>query len=426
MSRDWPHDIEQLRDIARDEIIPRWKEDDDRDPTRDWPTHQWLIDNGYSHLRYILEQNHNMSVPDFFRFVVPHDDEDSAKWAVDDGRTVKEAEKFLGWGSKYREWRSTTRENVYYLLNRVFEEYSQCAEQHDLVDIAEDPDRWTAAYDSFVEATHRIRSDSASDESAYQYLRAIQRFYEWLNRRHVVRTNIVEGLEKEFDWDRSYDGSEPLLPAQIAQLWEAAETLEEYLVTIGYIMWGVRRKELPSVRKSQFKIEEGKLQIEFEDDQRKTGAATVTVLIGEQYVRERFERISGEDGYLLPDQDNPREPMSQSDAADLFTELCEKAEVTVEDETPTPNNGRATWHDLNARAGAVLEEIAKEYGTLQEYDDVDSMIGYQGLETRDEMRQMLFIQTLEEYLPDEAFSENLVFLNDAQGQYALDQFESDG
>jgi hypothetical protein len=416
--RDWPHDLKSLRTIAIEELLPEWNKEY---RARSWPTHEWLNENGYSNLRWILENKHDgMNIKAFFTMIVTVDS-DSSKWDTDDPETIKRAEEFIDRYTRFRNWRPGTQETIYYFLNRVFREHDCRYDDQRIIAKAKSTDKKKELFEELAEVVYQIKQDAASDDSAYQYLRAIQRFFESLDRRHILDDNPIEGLEKEFFWDFNSDGSEPLTPAQLGQLWEVADTLEEYLIIIGYCIWGLRRQELPTIDTSRLSTEDGDLYIEFREKDRKTGAATIEVIFGASYVEEQIDRQnskSGWNGHLLPG-DDPSEPMKPWQAADIFKDLCQRADVLVDGEPATPNNGRATWHDMHARAGAVLREIAEDYGSEQ-YDDSEAANRYQGVDTKEEMRQMLYLEKLKSVLPSEAYSEEFVFVEDVKNQTQLD------
>lgn len=367
-----------------------------------------------------------MTVKTFFTTVVGVTDEGGSDWKIDSPKTVKRAIEYLNWGSKYRDWRPNTRDQNYYLLNRVFKEFTKISDQTELIALANDKSQATKIYDWFVEVIHRIKQQSDSDDSAYQYLRGIQRYFEWLKRRHLIEFNPVAGIEKEFNWDRNSDGSEPLTPAQVGKLWNAASDLVDYLIIIGYVIWGVRRKELPSIHKSQFSFEDG-LYIEFEEQDRKTGAATVQALFGEQYIEEQLERLetkSNWNGHYLPDPDDSSKPMEPRKAAKRFKTLCQSEDVLIDDDPATPNNGRATWHDFHAQAHVFLKEAAEEYSEEQGYEDTEAPLRYQGKQTKEQVRQMLFLDKFKRVLPENAYKEDLDFLRDLREIYGLDKWSN--
>lgn len=422
MTRDWPHDLSKLQEIALEEIMPQW-EQEWTDPTRQWPTHEWLVDNGFSNLRWILEEKHDLTVPVFFSMIVGVKDEET-RWKIKDPSTINRAEEFLDRCARYRGWRAGTKKTNFYLLNRVFDE---CTDQFNndrisLIELAQDQENKTEIFDQFVEVIYQIKQEAATDDSAYKYLRAIQRFYESLQRRSIIEDNPIRGIEEEFQWEFERNGATPLNGRQIQALWEAAEELVDYLLIIGYIIWGVRRKELPSIRRSQFNLSADPIEIEFAEEDRKNGAGVVEVLFGEQYIIEQFERVesqSATDAYFLLDEDDKSKPMKPKKAADRFGALCEKAGVSIDGETPTPSNGRAVWHDFNARAEALLKEMT-EYKQDQDLVDAEAARRYHDEDTKEKMRQMLYLKRFKQLLPETAYSEDFVFLRDVEEQYGLE------
>ncbi len=420
--RKWPHDLRDLQDFAKNEIMPAWE---GCEPHRDYPSIRWLRDNGFSHLRWVLSEKHNITVRQFFYLFVGSRSPNN-NWNVTDPITIKHAEDYLRRKERNREWRKSTTKNKYYLLNRVFDEYHQETGSDDLISIANDESRATDAYNAFTDVIYNIRSDSSSDRSAYKYLREIQNFYEALLRQSRIEYNPTKSLEKEFRWEWSTDGSTPLTPSQIGQLWAACDTLEDYIIIIGYVIWGIRRKELPLLHQSQFDWSADPITIEFAEKDRKTGAGTVTILFGAKYIKQQFDRLSTQsvwNGHLLPQEDDLSRPRTSGQCAYRFKKLCKDAGVKVDGKCPTPNNGRSTWHEFQADAGVLLYEITEQYSSLQDYTDVDSAMGYQSEKPKEHLRQVLFLKRLESVLPPEAYNSDIGYLSGVKSQYDLDEFK---
>lgn len=405
--------------MAKEEILPKFHQRND-DPSRNYPTTGMLGDMGYGHLRFKLKKEHDMNLKTFFTVIVGVRDEES-RWKIKDPITIKRAEEYLEWKQKYAQWSEATVKTNYYYLNRVFFEVSRILDTDSIIDVLDYDERRTQAYDAFVEAIFEILEEAKSDNSAYQYLCTAREFVDWLSRRAIIDTNPIQSLEKEFNLDLSAEGSEPMTPGQVADLWTEATTLTQYLTIIGYVFWGLRRQELPAVKRDQIHEGEDTMTIEFSSHQRKSGAGTVTVIIGENIISEQLARLgrhSTWNGHLLVDSDNPGEPMDAAKAAGVFRDLAEKADVRLEnDDLPSPNNGRATWHDINSMAEALLMEM--DYVEDQDYEDKESPLNYQGPETKQAVRRFLFKRRFFTELPDEATADGSVVAPNLEAQYKL-------
>ena len=426
--REWPHDLDGLVDMARNEILPEFYEMND-DPTRKYPTVKQLGQLGYRNLNWVLHNKHDMSVKEFFTMIVGVTDDvaehdGTRDWDYTDPETIANCAKYLDWMQQYREWNDATVDTTYYYLNRILREYNAVvdADSENLITAAQNDDHRTELYDAMVKTIHTIRQDAETDNSAYQYLLAIRGFFDWLSRRHVIDENPIKPIAEEFNFDLDTEGTESLKPVQLGQLWEEATKLHEYLVIIGYIGWGVRRQELPAVRRSQFEFDDNVMRIEFEAHQRKNDAGTVTVVVGRGIIEEQFERLDSHsdwNGHLLPDPDDIAQPMKKRDAADIFRDVCKRADVTLDDGSlPSPNNGRALWHDMNARAEGVLMEM--EYTEDQAYEDDESPLDYQSSPRKENIRQLLFKKRVQAVLPDEAVTDNRIIAPDLEQQYSFD------
>lgn len=428
MTRGWPHDLKGLREIARNEILPEWEADDETDPTRNWPKDEWIVENGFSTIKGILRRKHDLTLREFFTMIVGIENEDH-KWDINDPETVRRANEFLDRSAKHRDWTENTKTTTYHLLNRVFREIGRHFDDSEvaLIEMLDNEQNMTTTYDAFVDIMAEIKNEAESDESAYRYLRMFQRYVESLERRYIISSNPVSDIDEEFTWDRDQTGSTPLNEEQIRALWDTAESLEEYLVIIGYVIWGVRRKELPNINRSQINLSQDPIQIEFAESDRKNGSGTVDILFGEQYIKEQINRLSTHSdwgGHLLVDEDNKSQPMDPRDTANMFQDLCERADVLIDEEPATPNNGRAVWHDYNAEAETCLREM--DYIKNQDLTDDESPRRYHSQNTKEKIRQMLYLERFKKILPEDVFSEDTVFLRDIENQYQLDEIDWDG
>ena len=417
--RKWPHDLPGLAEMARNEILPEFRQEND-DPTRTYPTNSWLNDARFSHLRRLLKDKHDMNVETFFTMIVGVEKVEP-RWGISDPETVKRAEEWLDWNEKYRQWVPKTRETKFYHLKRVFTEFVIVTDHEAIIDFLNSSDYETEMYDWSVECIHRIREKSESDESAYQSMLTFRMFVNWLDRRSLIEHNPAKNINKEFIWKLSKEGPKPLTLNQVGAMWEEASDWLEYMAIIGYVFWGLRRQELTNIHKSQMSFENEKLKIEFEENQRKSGAGTVTAVIGVKLTREFIDQLSSKpkwSGHLYVDLSSPDEPIEADTAADIFSNLCDRAGVYVDGNVPTPNNGRATWHDVQTEAEAVLMEM--EYTDEQAYEDDASALRYQGEDTKEDVRRMLFKQKFKKVLPDQALSDTRVFAD--KEQYSIDEF----
>jgi integrase len=228
-----------------------------------------------------------------------------------------------------------------------------------------------------------------------------------LERPGRIPANPIEELEKEFDWNWGSDTGS-LTDSQVRKLWNEAQTIPEYLLVIGYCIWGLRTEELAQVRVEQFVFDPDDPRIEFTtQDSRKNGIGSVTLLFGLTVLAARLDRLSQDDewnGYLFPGNTDD----GHRHAATLrrrFKTLCKEANITVEGETPTPRDGRSHYFNILGKAETTLLERVSEFAPEQGSKDPETIVErYLDEETRRQYRRVFFRWHQRNVLPDDAFN----------------------
>lgn len=405
--RDWSHDLTALQEIG-EEILEKWRNQNPNSP-RDYPAVRWLTDNGYSHLRWVLREKHDMGTPEFFILLTSSGGESGYTWHIDDVATIGLAKTYLEDQVECRGWADGTKRTARSRINVVLQRFSEKYGDASVVAHANDLDRQQALYDTFKEVVKDLREDLTSDESTRKYLRALHRFLEWLDRSNRIKYDPVEDIEDEFRWDIDPEPT-PLTDSQVRRLWITAQTDEERMLVIGYCVWGVRTKELPAVHVDQLRLEPSDPVIHFENADRKNGSGEVSLLFGLSALARLLDNRARQpdwNGYLFPSPTEGREFLCARQAREKFRDLCQRANVTIDGKAATPKYGRSFYYNVLADAEADLLEMAAEIAEEQGSKDPASVRDYYLTpERRRRYRRIFFRRQIREVLPDDAHGDS--------------------
>ncbi|WP_435345735.1 hypothetical protein [Haloarchaeobius sp. HRN-SO-5] len=419
--RDWSHDLATLQEIG-EELLEEWRTNHQQSP-RDYPAVRWLTDNGYSHLRWVLREKHDMGTPEFFILLTSAGGSEEYEWSTDDVATIERANAYLDDRIECRGWRPSTTRTQRARINEVLRRFTDEYDDDRILSIANDPGRKTDVYESFKEVVKSLREELTSGDSAHHYVRAAHRFFEWLDRSDRIAYDPMENIEDEFRWDWHSD-STPLTPSQVRRLWVAAETDEERMLVIGYCVWGVRTKELPAVHVDQITLNVHDSYIEFEEPDRKNGQGQVSLMFGldalANLLDERAKRPNW-NGYLFPSDAPNRSFLGPKQMRRRFKDLCRKAGVKVDGKAGTPKHGRAFYYNLLTDVESDLLETAGEIAKEQGSNDAKAVRDfYLTSEKRRRYRHILFRQRIRRILPDDAHTQ---YSTRTDFDSSLDDFE---
>lgn len=419
--RDWSHDMAALQEIGED-LLEEWRTENPQSP-RDYPTVRWLDKNGYSHLRWVLREKHEMGTPEFFILLTSAGGSKTYEWGIDDVATIERAKAYLDDQAECRNWSESTRGTQRSRLNQMLRRFSDEYGDDRILAIANDPELKTAVYDSFKAVIKDLRAELTSDDSTHHHVRSAHRFFEWLARSGRIAYDPMEAIENEFRWDW-HSESTPLTPEQVRRLWSAAETVEERILVLGYCVWGVRTKELPAVHVDQITLDAHDSYIEFEEPDRKNGQGQVTLMAGLEplatLLDKRAQRTNW-NGYLFPSDEPGREYLSPQQMRRRFKNLCEKADVSVDGSEATPKHGRAAYYNILADAESDLLEAAAEFAEDQGSKDAKAVRDYYlTAEKRRRYRHIFFRERIRQILPEDALAS---YSTHATFNRSLDEFE---
>lgn len=403
---DWSHDLTNLQELG-EELLEEWRTDRSQSP-RDYPAVRWLSDNGYSHLRWVLREKHDMGTPEFFILLTSAGGSEEYEWSIDDVATIERANAYLDDRIECRGWRTSTMRTQRARINEVLRRFADEYGDDEILSIANDPRRKTDVYDCFKEVVKSLREELTSDDSVHHHVRAAHRFFEWLDRSDRIAYDPMGNIEDEFRWDWQSE-STPLTADQIQRLWVVAETDEERMLVIGYCVWGVRTKELPAVHVDQITLDVHESYIEFEEPDRKNGQGQVSLMFGLDALANLLDKRAQRpdwNGYLFPSDASDRSFLSPKQMYRRFKDLCRKAGVKVDGNTGTPKHGRAFYYNILADAEADLLETAGEIAGEQGANDAKAVRDfYLTPEKRRRYRRTLFRQRIRRILPEDAHTQ---------------------
>lgn len=403
---DWSHDLRSLQQFG-EELIQQWREQNPHSP-RDYPTTEWLVDNGASHLRWILREKHDMGTPEFFVLLTSSRESDEYEWYIDDVATIERASAYLKDSVECRNWKPATKRTNRARINEVTRRFADQFGDENILALLNDPSMESEVYRSFKEVIKDLRNELTSDNSVHQYLRATHRFFEWLERHGRIEYDPMENIEEAFRWDWKSEPA-PLTDEQVRRLWDTANSDEDLMLVIGYCIWGIRTRELPEIHKNQFKFKDNDPVIKFGEDDRKNGLGEVSLMFGLNAIAKFLDKRARKpdwDGYLFP-SDKGKEPvLSARQARRRFKKLCREENVTVNGDIATPKNGRSFYFNILGKAETDLlgriAEFAQEQGSIDPTTIRDS---YLTTETRRQYRRIFFENRIRRILPDDAYTD---------------------
>ena len=405
-SHDWSHDMSALQEIG-EEVLEEWRSDNPKSP-RDYPTVQWLVDNGYSHLRWILGEKHDWGTPEFFVLLTSAGGSEGYEWMIEDITTIELVNTYLDDRVECREWKDSTKRTQQARINHFLGRLSDCYGDGNFISIANDPTLKTEMYTSCKQVIKDLRDDLSSIGSAYQHTRAAHRFFLWLDRSDRIVYDPMEDIEDEFRWDFPSE-STVLIADQIQRLWKVAETPEQRMLVIGYCIWGIRTQELPAVHIDQITLDEDGSYIEFNEADRKNGQGDVTIIYGLDTLADlihKREQDPNWNGYLFPSSESGRDTLCSTQMRRRFKKLCRKAGVDVNGEVATPKHGRAFYYNCLAAAESDLLEEVNDFAAEQGATDVEAIRDhYLTDKTKRQYRRIFFRERIREILPDDSHTE---------------------
>jgi len=359
---DWASkSYEELEVLYWNQIAPERREEG-HDPKNDMPSHEWLNDHGYSGIHRALKRDHDTTTGEFFDELL--DPREEFDWAGSHHETQQWLEKFLTSLEERKNRADSTIQSKRGRLSRILRTHLKVNNSGDLISSVRSRNKNKDAFEQLLNVGDELDETLESTQSKFNHIYDLIEFYQFLLRRKVAAYNPGEWVKEEFDWDCSgtYDKSNPCLSKeQVKKIWDTTRDLEEQLIVICYVGLGLRTDEPASLTRENFDLEkEGCPRIDF--DERKNYAGTVPVLVGKNQIAQRLREVQSnvnKSDCLFPSTYSDNEALSGAAMRDRFKDICRRAGVKVDGETPTPRHARRTWYSL------YTESLDELYGKLE-------------------------------------------------------------
>ncbi|WP_262181605.1 tyrosine-type recombinase/integrase [Haloarcula laminariae] len=357
----------QLAD-AYDAVVAPALRSEDRDPTTDRPSYEWLSTNGFRGLTYALSTYHETTFSDFWQETLGYGEQQTQyDWGIEHDETRESLETYLD--AKHEaanDWTESTRETIRYRLARYARSYR---ERHGTDDLLSPVDADTDITET--EAVDRCRETFAymgeqfADATIARVHDAIRNWYTWLVERRVATVNPTNGAEDWFGWQQSSD-TDPvaLLPEHVRAMFDTAVRSRDKMLLIALAGWGLRAGEVAALHEDQLVLDGESPSVEFEE--RKNGPGTVSIVYGADVAQRHCDRV---DGYLFPSKQSQTGHVYPSTIATWFHDLADNAGVPEEIDgvERKPHMGRRFWYDAYSQTTQELlthvQDIAAEQGS---------------------------------------------------------------
>jgi len=311
-------------------------------------------DNGYSGLHRALKRDHGVTTRNFFEDVI--DPNDEYDYPGNDQRTHQQIKNHLEALVDRKGYADSTIESKQSRLARIMEYREDIHASGDIITLGKQSTK--NSFQKLVDIFDRLDEELESQQSKRNHQSDLISFFSYLERREIVDYNPATSLQEEYEWD--YSSSNPvyiLSEEQVKRIWEATRTREEKVIVILYIGHGLRTSEGPELTRENFVIQTKVPHIKLDD--RKNQPGTIPLLVGKNYIADqlRASQTPGETADpLFPSSNANRDAVTEATIRRRFKKICSRADVTVGDKTPTPQNGRKTWYSMYIE---VFEDLTK-------------------------------------------------------------------
>jgi len=353
---------EELIDYYWSEIAPERRKQG-YDPNDTIPTYEWLNNNGYSGLHRALKRDHEVTTRNFFEDVI--DPKEEYDYPGDDRRTNQQIENYLEAVVDRKNYAESTIDSKQSRLAGIIELRVDLHATGDIITLGKQSTK--NSFQKLVNIFDRLDEKLESQQSKRNHQSDLISFFSYLERRGIVDYNPATSLQEEYEWD--YSPSNPvfiLSEEQIKRIWEATRTREEKVIVILYIGHGLRTSEVPELTRENFVVQTEVPHIKLED--RKNQPGKVPLLVGKNYIADqlRASQTPGESpDPLFPSSHANCDAVTEATMRRRFKKICSRADVTVDDKTPTPQNGRKTWYSMYIDVFDDLTKVADIVSTEQ-------------------------------------------------------------
>ena len=329
------------------------------DPDRERPTYEWLSANGHRDLIYALREYHDLSFGEFWTDTLGMETEDTDEWtwSAGDEATIDAVETYLERRAG-EQWQPSTVRAHRTRLDAYLGAYAAVNSTEAVLEAVHPETAWPEheAKDACSRAFEALDADYQRSTLEKIY-RAVAAWYQHLTDRGLATVDPTVIVDSDFDWSTDNTETPRLSAAQIHQLYRAARNNEERLLIVALCGWGLRPNEVARLHVNQLALDEDDPHVAFEE--RKNGPSTVALIYGAHDAGVRMSLLKDDDwsGYLFPSPRGETPHIHVNTVRNRFQRLADRADFTVDGETPPPKYGRRYWYDAYS---ATLDDLLAE------------------------------------------------------------------
>ena len=331
----------------------------------------------------------------------------NGKWPTDDEETIRSLEYYVDSAEGRKGWSENTIDSVGSVINKVYEAIRNEGLEIELLDLGQ----YSTPDERLENIQHAITiieymDRNLADSTMGNYPRYFEEYYNIVKNQYQININPVEEALDGFEWYRSNGDPQPVTEAQLNDLWNTLEALDECPVE-GYDLeqWRLWMKILlifliaVGPRSNEVEQFDVRTQLHFGDDpyvhfverknvRRDEGPVKVPIMMGSNFLQayqDYIEAIDG-NGKLVPSSESESGCRTPGTLNEWLERLCKLADVRLDDGTfPTIQNIRQFWKTLYKKALAenrdeiefISEEDGKKNSESDERDYIDDVVNRQ-------------------------------------------------
>jgi site-specific recombinase XerD len=313
------------------------------------PSWEWLNDHGYSGLHKAVSREFDGKTTHEVLSMYCGFEDPSADWPGNHGTTHSWIEKYLNHLSERRNLEESTIGSRRTHLRKHLEFIYQTGGTVDLLRYGHNE---IEGFQVISQAFKLIDRSLASEPVKRSYADTLVDFYEYLSRRSKVDSNPADEALDEYGWKYgSKEGKpKPLSINQVQRAWAAAETLKEQCLLVLFFVIGARTKDTARLRITDVVLDESDPRVDFDPMRSKEGETMPLISPGAIQTMQNWITLvqdqNEENGCLFPSPSSDSGHRTATTLTNWFKRIMNRADITVDDETPTPGNGRDFRHEL--------------------------------------------------------------------------------
>jgi len=304
---------------------------------------------------------------------------ESGKWPTDDEETIQSLEYFTESARDRRKWKESTIGDLSSIINKLYEAIQKEDLAIELLDLGEyeSSDQRIKNVQRTITIIEYMDSD-LSDGTMENYTHYFKEYFIIVKNKYNLDFNPVTHALDEFEWYRSESDPQPVTGAQLRDLWNTLDALDECPVR-GYDLdrWRLWMKVLlvfltaVGPRSSEVEQVDIKTQFHFDDDphvelderknlRRNEGPDKIPIMMGQELLACYVEYVKSIDGNgkLIPSPQSESGCRTPATLNNWLKRLCKIANVRLDDGSlPTIQNFRQFWKTQYKKA---IHENRKE------------------------------------------------------------------